>query len=132
MSAFSYDLEHRAGKLHGNADGPSRQTSRLDCKQRAAIEQRDRGPGRVEIEAELQATDQVVKVQAQDPVAKDQSTGGHAVALIYPFAWSGELLTPEKLQLGGTELNRLYARKNALRISPDGVMERHLIVNQKV
>ena len=132
MSAFSYDLEHRAGKLHGNADGLSRQTACLDCKQCAAIEQRDGGPSRAEIEAELQATDQVVKVQAQDPVAKDQSTGGHAVARIYASVQTGEPLTAEELQLGGTELKRLYARKDALRIRPDGVMEIRLIINQKV
>ena len=53
MSAFSYDLEHRAGKCHGNADGLSRQTPCLDSKQCAAIEQRDGGPSRAEIEAEL-------------------------------------------------------------------------------
>ena len=78
MSAFSYELEleHRAGKRHGNGD----RLSRLDCKQCAAIELKDGGPSRAEIEAELQAAGQVVKVQAQDPVAKDQTTGRHAVA----------------------------------------------------
>ena len=70
MSAFSYDLEHGAGKHHGNADRLSRQTPCLDCKQCAAVEQKDGGPIRAEIEAKLQAADQVVKVQAQDPVAK--------------------------------------------------------------
>ena len=77
------------------------------------------------------ATDQVVKVQAQDPVAKDQSSGGHAAALFYASVRSGEPLTPKELQLGRTELKRLYIRKDALRIRPDGVMEIRLIVNQK-
>ena len=49
MSAFSYELEHRAGKRHSNADGLSRQTPSLDCKQCAAIEQRDGGPSRAEV-----------------------------------------------------------------------------------
>ena len=80
MSAFSYELEHRAGKCHGNGDRLSRQTPCLDCKQCAAIEQRDGRPSWTEMEAELQAAGQVVKVQAQDPVAKDQTTGRHAVA----------------------------------------------------
>ena len=131
MSAFSYELEHRAGKRHGNADGLSRQTPCLDCKQCAAIEQRDGGPSRAEIEAELRAADQVVKVQAQDPVAKDQATGRHAVAQIYAAVKTGEPLTPEELQLGGTELKRLHARREALRIRPDGILEIRLVVNQK-
>ena len=40
-------------------------------------------------------------------------------------------MTPEKLQLGGTELKRLHARREALRIRPDGILEIHLVVNQK-
>ena len=96
MSAFSYKLEHRAGKRHGNADELSRQTPCLDCKQCAAIEQRDGGPSRAVIEAELRAAYQVVKVQAQNPVAEDKATGRHAVAQIYAAVQTGEPLTSEK------------------------------------
>ena len=131
MSDFSYELKHRTGKRHGNADGLSRQTPCLDCKQCAAIEQRDGGPSRAEIEAELRAADQVVKVQAQDPVAKDQATGRHAVAQIYATVQTGEPLMPEELQLGGKELKRLHARREALRIRPDGILQICLVVNQK-
>ena len=51
---FSYQLEHRAGRLHGNANGLSRQIPCLDCTQCAAIEKRDGEPSRAAIEAELQ------------------------------------------------------------------------------
>ena len=39
---------------------------------------------------------------------------------------------PKKLQLGGTELKRLYARKEALRIRTDSVLEIQLVLNEKV
>ena len=78
-------------------------------------------------EAELRAADQVVKVQAQDPVAKDQATGRHAVAQIYAAVQTGEPLTPEELQLGGTELKRLHARREVFRIRLDGILEIRLV-----
>ena len=129
LSPFSYQLEHRAGKLHGNADGLSRRTPCLDCTQCAAIEKRDGGPSRAEIEAELQ---QIREIQAKDPVARDQATGEHPVAKIYRTLQTGEPLSAEELQLGGVELKRLYARKEALRIRTDGVLEIRLVLNEKV
>ena len=123
MSAFTYDSEHRTGKHHGNADGLSKQTHCLHCKKCAAIEQRDEGSTQAAIEEELQAADQVVKVQAQDPVDKNQSTAKHAVVWIYASLQSRKPLTLEELMLGQIELKRLHARKEALHIS--------LIANQK-
>jgi len=52
LSEFQYDLEHRAGKKHGNADGLSRQKC-LDCRQCERLEIRDGGPTRAEVEATL-------------------------------------------------------------------------------
>ena len=75
------------------------------------------------------ATDQVVKVQSQNPVAKDKSTARHPVTHIYASVQTGDPLTSEELQLGGTELKRLYAKEDALCIRPDGVMDIHLIIN---
>ena len=75
LSAFNYQLEHKAGKHHGNAEGLSSQSQCLDCKQCAAIELRDRSPSRAEIKAELKTTNQVVKVQVQNPVAQNRATG---------------------------------------------------------
>ena len=101
FSPFSYQLKHRAGKLHSNANGLSRQTPCLDCTQCAAIEKRGRGHSRAEIETELQ---QIREIQAKDPVARDQATGEHPVAKIYKALQTGEPLPTEELQLGGTEL----------------------------
>ena len=100
--------------------------SGLQCE---AIELRDGGPSQARIEAELKATNQVVKVQ--DPVARDQSTGGHAVARIYEVVKTGETLLAEDLQLGGPGLKRLHSKREALCIRTDGVLEIRLIVNQK-
>ena len=116
LSAFSYQLKHRASKHHRNVDRLSRQFQCLDCKQCAAIEHRDGGPGRAEIEAELSTTNQVVKVQVQNPAARDQPTGKHAM---YKVVKTGESLSAEELQLGGTKLKKLYARREALPIRTD-------------
>ena len=43
------------------------------------------------------------KIQAKDPVAQDQATGEPPVTSIYKALQTGEPLTAEKLQLGGTE-----------------------------
>ena len=129
LSPFSYQLKHRAGKLHGNADGLSQRTPCLDCTQCAAIEKRDGGPSRAEIGAELQ---QIREIQAKNPAAQDQATGEHHVAKIYKALQTGEPPSTEELQLGGTELKRLYARKKALRIRTDGVLEIRLVINEKV
>ena len=80
LSPFSYQLEHRAGKLHDNADGLSWQTLCLDCTQCATIEKWDGGPRRAEMEAELQL---IREILAKDPVARDQATSEHPVARIY-------------------------------------------------
>ena len=74
-------------------------------------------PCRAEIE--------VVKVQVQDPVARDQSRGGHAISRMYEVVQPGESLSTVELQLGETELKKLYAKREALRIRIDS-----LIVNQ--
>ena len=70
-------------------------------------------------------------MQVQDPVARDQATGGHAVARIYEVVKTRESLLAEELQLESTELKMLYAKREALRIRSDGVLEIRLIVNQK-
>ena len=100
----------------------------MDCTQCAAIEKRDGGPSRAEKEAELQ---QFREIQTKDPVAQDQATGDHTVARISEALQTDKPLTSEELQLGGTELRRLYARREALRIRPDGVMEIWLVINKK-
>ena len=79
-------------------------------------------------ETELQ---QIKKIQAKNPVAQNQATGEHPVAKIYRALQTGEPLSAEKLQLGGTELKRLYTRKEALRIRTDGVLEIRLVINKK-
>ena len=78
----------------------------------------------------MKATNQVVKVQVQNPVAQDQAMGGHSVARIYEVVKTGESLSAEELRLRSPELKMLYARREALRIRTNNVPEIHLIVNQ--
>ena len=93
----------------------------------AAIEKQDGGPSRAEIEAELQ---QIREIQAEDLVAQDQATGEHSVTKVYEALQTNEPLTSKEL-LGGAELRGLNARREALRIRPDGVFEIRLVINEK-
>ena len=52
LSEFKFELEHRSGIRHGNADGLSRRRQCYDCKQCNAIEKRDGGPTRRELDLE--------------------------------------------------------------------------------
>ena len=81
------------------------------------------GPQSNRDRAALSAINQVVKVQVQDHVAQDQSTDGHAVARMYKVFKSGESLSAEELQPSGTELKKLHARREDLRIRTDGVLK---------
>ena len=108
LPPFSYQLEHQAGRLHGNAANLL-----FRFTQCASLEKRDRRPIRAEIEAELQ---QIEKIQTRNIVARDKAAAEHPVATVYNSIQTGEPLTPEEVQLGGTELTRLYARKAALLI----------------
>ena len=65
-------------------------------------------------------------------MAQDQATGEHPIARIYKALLAGKPLTTEELQVGGTELRRLNARKKALRIQTDGVLEIQLMITDKV
>ena len=58
LSEFHYSIEHRPGRLHGNADGLSRRAN-SPCKQYQNIEQRDGGPTMAEVQAQLK--DQTVE-----------------------------------------------------------------------
>ena len=54
------------------------------------------------------------------------------MATVYSFIQTSEPLTPEEVQVVGTKLLLLYARKEVRRIRTDGVIEIWLVVNEKV
>jgi len=53
LAEFSYWIEHRPGKKHGNADGLNRRQAD-GCKQCQNIERRDGGPPRSDVEEQLE------------------------------------------------------------------------------
>ena len=63
-------------------------------------------------------------------MAQNQATGEHPVARIYQALQTGEPLTTKQLLLGGIELRRLCARKEALHIRADSVLEIPLVINE--
>ena len=52
LAEFTYQIQHRQGTKHGNANGLSRQQC-ADCQKCKSIEKRDGGPTRQEVEAAL-------------------------------------------------------------------------------
>jgi len=52
LAEFSYRIEHRPGKKHGNADGLSRRQAD-GCKQCLNIKRRDGGPPRSDVEVQM-------------------------------------------------------------------------------
>ena len=86
--------------MHSNADSLSQQTPCLNFTHCATIQKRVGGPSGAEIYAELH---QIREIPVKDPVAQDQTTRENLVARIYKALQTGEPVTAEKLQLGGTE-----------------------------
>ena len=69
LSEYSYEIVHRAGPLHGNADGLSRRPH-TDCDQCSNVEKRDGGPTMLEVVAELQGE---LTNNAEKPAVVDRS-----------------------------------------------------------
>jgi len=62
LSEFSFRIEHRAGRHHGNADGLSR-VQCADCRKCALIVEKDGGPTRQQVLSELSAGVQLEVVE---------------------------------------------------------------------
>ena len=137
LSEFKFELEQRSGIKHGNADGLSRRSQCYDCKQCNAIEKRDGGPSRRELDLEWAfpntslseevrsetLTDKKLSVQdslgetsgtlvtvVRDKVSAEivqlvsqQSSGDHAVGMVYRSLQSKEDLSSDILQQGNCE-----------------------------
>jgi hypothetical protein len=81
LAEFRFDIEHRAGVKHGNADGLSRRTC-FDCKQCDRIEKSMGGPSR--LHDDFGTMDQIVSVDGKrELVAKNQS--GKSVVTTRPI-----------------------------------------------
>ena len=98
LAEFPYQIEHRAGPKHGNADGLSRRGWCEDCKQCQSIEQRDGGPTHLEVQQELEA-EQTGSIQEEPTrvnliladLVEDQKQGSGSGRLHIPGRpkWSG-------------------------------------------
>ena len=84
LSEFSYQLEHRSGTKHGNADGLSRRPACQDCKQCERIERKDGGPTHDQVEKLLEEASD----QAGCP-AKQVDANKELVTLQQTVEWAG-------------------------------------------
>ena len=144
LSEFHYSIEHRPGRLHGNADGLSRRAG-TPCRQCLNIEQRDGGPTMAEVQAqfkdqtleciqgrlvEIQGTAAVrISTRAAEgdqELVEMQSVLPGPVSTMYKVVQSGGSLSEAELQQADWELKQWHERKEALRIRADGVMVVHL------
>ena len=88
LSEFKYNLEHRPGIKHGNADGLSRQTCGPECRQCTRIEERDGGPSKSELaDGDIEAVTTVTLPGSKNfkDLVRHQQEFQNAVARIY---WS--------------------------------------------
>jgi len=146
LAKFSYQIEHRPGKKHGNADGLSRRPDE-GCRQCLNIEKRDRGP----LQSELRALDhpgleyewdqgelqqkanihpEAVNNLRANPVLADnvrelrklQENLPGVVAGVYQVKKRGQRPSEEQLRQGCAELQLYCQRWESLRIGPDGLL----------
>jgi len=143
LAEFSYRIEHRPGKKHGNADGLSRRPDG-GCRQCLNIEKRDGGSSRSELEAlvhpgaeydgdqgQLQqkadTPPEVVQNFRANPVlagnVKDlrklQENLPGVVADVYRAKKVGRRPSEEQLRQGCAELRLCCQRWDSLRIGQD-------------
>jgi len=146
LAEFFYQIEHRPGKKHGNADELSRRLAE-GCRQCLNIEKRDGGPPPSELrtlahpgieydwdQGQLQrristSTEGVNHLRA-NPVLADnvrelrrlqESTPG-VVADVYRAKKGGRRPSEEQLRQGCAELWLCCQRWDSLRIGPDGLL----------
>ena len=154
LAEFKYNLSHRAGLKHGNADGLSRRPCG-DCKQCKRIEERDGGPTWEELATDTVdsgpamtsghwpvTTSEIDKVTMEArPVqevmpdsaqlVKEQTEGSGAVATIYQAVQAGQEVSREQIEAGGPELKKLSQRLTSMRLSKERVLQIQLAINEK-
>jgi len=155
LAKFSYRIEHRPGKKHGNADGLRRRPNE-GCKQCFKIEKRDGGPPRSELEAlvhpgieydwdqsQLQqkadTPPEVVQNLHTNPalagnvreLQRLQESLPGVVADVYRAKKEGQQLSEEQLRQGCAELRLYCQRWDSLRIGQDGLLTMTLAANSR-
>ena len=142
LAEFNYQLEHRAGTKHGNADGLSRRECQ-DCKQCGRIERRDGGPirfpgtGPTDCTPPDQQTGQdgprtpptISTLTISNPRAncqelgRLQSSGTGTVAAVYQAVKQGVDIEEDVLAAGSPELRKLHQQRGAMRVLDNGLLE---------
>jgi len=145
LAEFSYRIEHRPGRKHGNADGLSRRPDG-GCKQCLGIEKRDGGPLRSDLETlanqgaeydwdqghfKSTAGEDPEAVQAlrANPVLTDvaelrklQENVPGVVADMYRAKKEGRRPSEEQLRQGCTKFRLFCQRRDSLWIRNDGLL----------
>ena len=130
LSEFRFELEHRAGRLHENADGLSRKECTA-CKQCDSITKRDSGESESQ---EMVQTDGPITQQLtiKDPLSKEvvklQQTPGSDVQLLYDTLLSGQQLAADAVEQGSWELRKLAGMTDVCRLQ-NGVLQVRLQQN---
>ena len=106
LAEFRFQLEHRAGAKHGNADGLSRCA---DCPQCTRIEDRDGGPTREELAT---GRPQVTAISLSPTVSDAeleqlQQVEGSPIAIIRQSVMTGVAPDPLLVETSDSELSRL-------------------------
>ena len=119
LSEFKYQVEHRPGTKHGNADGLSRKC--LDCRRCRLIEERDGGPSHEELAG-------IAAINVGEPgvdlskLWEAHAEGPGAVADIYRLVRLGIEPTEEQLEEGSEEFKRLAKLQGSMRMDGKGIL----------
>jgi transposase InsO family protein len=126
LAEFQYQLEHRPGNKHGNADALSRREECDKCKQCVSIERRDGGPTHSQIREETrQSSACLIKTTSRNnqKLLDAQKSQGGNIAVIYELVRTHSNLSQERINLCGEDVKQLHNRLESMRIRKDGILE---------
>ena len=142
LSEFQFNISHRSGVKHGNADGMSRLPC-IDCVQCHRIELRDGGPNHQEI-AELKEvtpivfqhgpTHHCIRIDHRDSVRVDnlsslQQQANTELARIYELVKTGSVPSEQETGKQSQEFKKMASLIPLMTIGKDGVLRVRLTQN---
>ena len=114
LSEFTFKLEHRAGRLHENADGLSRKLC-TECKQCDSITKRDSGESSGELEEPVTR-----QITVKDPLSQEvpglQQTPGSDLHLLYEAVLTNQPIPTDAIETGSWELKKLASMMDVCRL----------------
>jgi transposase InsO family protein len=132
LSEFQFQIQHRPGVKHGNADGMSRAAC-VDCKQCRRIQDRDGGPDRSQLQQMAANSGSVPEpippapsvqqvTQPCEDLVKLQRQQGSDMAKLYDLVTEQKQMSEQSLAVQSREFAALHRQIDIIKVRDDGVM----------